>query len=86
MRTLQELDFHLGVADVARTGALRFRWAGSDRFEAPAPEGVPSIVHVRRLLDASDRTLRTAEAEADLRLLLATGRLNLRPVGAGADR
>jgi serine/threonine-protein kinase HipA len=73
VRTLQELDFLLGVADVARTGALRFRWEGSERFEAPAPGGVPSIVHVRRLLDASDRTLRMAESEADLRLLLAPG-------------
>ena len=72
-RTLQELDFLLGVADVARLGALRFRWKGRERFEAPAPEGVPSIMHVRRLLGASDRTLRMAESEEDLRLLLAPG-------------
>ncbi|MFU8889596.1 MAG: type II toxin-antitoxin system HipA family toxin [Trueperaceae bacterium] len=73
VRTLQELDFLLGVADVARVGALRFRWEGGERFEAPAPDGVPSVVHVRRLLDASDRTLRMAESEEDLRLLLAPG-------------
>ncbi len=73
VRTLQELDFLLGVADVARVGALRLRWAGGERFEAPAPDGVPSVLHVRRLLDASDRTLRMAESEEDLRLLLAPG-------------
>ena len=73
VRTLQELDFLLGVADVARSGALRFRWEGGERFEAPAPDGVPSIVHVRRLLEASDRTLRMAESDEDLRLLLAPG-------------
>ena len=46
VRTLQELDFLLGVADVARRGALRFRWEGAERFEAPVLDGVPSIVHV----------------------------------------
>lgn len=73
VRTLQELDFLLGVADVARSGALRFRREGGEHFEAPAPDGVPSIVHVRRLLEASDRTLRMAESDEDLRLLLAPG-------------
>jgi serine/threonine-protein kinase HipA len=73
VRTLQELDFLLGVADVARVGAVRLRWEGGERFEAPAPDGVPSVLHVRRLLDASDRTLRMAESEEDLRLLLAPG-------------
>ena len=73
VRTLWELDFLMGVADVARTGALRFRYEGGDRFEAPAPDGVPSIVHVRRLLGASDRTLRMTESAEDLRLLLAPG-------------
>jgi serine/threonine-protein kinase HipA len=61
------------VADVARVGAVRLRWEGGERFEAPAPDGVPSVLHVRRLLDASDRTLRMAESEEDLRLLLAPG-------------
>jgi serine/threonine-protein kinase HipA len=73
IRTLQELDFLLGVADVARLGALRFAWEGSVRFEAPAPDGVPSIVHVRRLLDASDRLTKMTESDEDLRLLLAPG-------------
>jgi hypothetical protein len=61
------------AAGAARVGALWFRWEGGERIEAPAPDGVPSVVHVLRLLDASDRSLRIEESEEGLRLLLAPG-------------
>src|SRR5579859_7410914 len=35
VRTLTESDYLLGVADETRLGALRFRWAGDDMFQAP---------------------------------------------------
>ncbi|MEX2543201.1 MAG: type II toxin-antitoxin system HipA family toxin [Trueperaceae bacterium] len=73
VRSLHELDFLLGVADVARIGALRFRRPKEEVFLAPNADGVPSVVHLQRLLEATDRTLRDEESEADLRLILAPG-------------
>src|ERR1044072_8924539 len=42
IRTLAESDYLLGVADETRLGALRFRWAGEDMFQAPIRAGVPA--------------------------------------------
>lgn len=56
-RTLGELDFLLGVSDVTRQGALRFRRTGSDVFENPDAE-VPKRVRLPELLHASDRVAR----------------------------
>jgi serine/threonine-protein kinase HipA len=41
VRTLAESDYLLGVADETRLGALRFRWAGDDAFQAPIRAGLP---------------------------------------------
>lgn len=73
IRTLHELDFLLGVADVARMGALRFRRAEGSEFLAPTPDGVPSIVHIQELFDATQRVLLDDETAEDLRLILAPG-------------
>lgn len=73
VRALQELDFLLGVSDQARIGALRYRHKGEGAFLAPSEDGVPSIVHLRRLLEATERTLLDEETEEDLRLILAPG-------------
>lgn len=72
-RSLYELDFLLGVADVARVGALRFRHPDGSSFLAEALDGVPAVVHLRRLLEATERTLRDEESDEDLRLILAPG-------------
>lgn len=72
-RTLRELDFLLGVADIARVGALRFCLPQGTTFLAEAPDGVPSVVHLGRLLQATERAIRDEETEDDLRLLLAPG-------------
>lgn len=73
IRTLHELDFLLGVADVARMGALRFRRTGSSAFLAPKPDGVPSILHIQELFEATQRVLSDDETAEDLRLILAPG-------------
>lgn len=73
VRTLRELDFLLGVSDESRVGALRFKRRDSASFLVPSESGVSSIVHVRRLMEATDRTLQDQETEEDLRLILAPG-------------
>src|ERR1035437_2540078 len=35
-RTLMESDYLLGVSDISRLGALRFRHAGEQEFQSPA--------------------------------------------------
>lgn len=44
VRTLAEGDYLLGVADETRLGALRFRPAGENVFQAPIRAGVPALV------------------------------------------
>ena len=44
VRTLAESDYLLGVADKTRLGALRFRWAGEETFQAPIRAGVPALI------------------------------------------
>ena len=87
-RTLYEIDYLIGVADVARVGALRFRHRGGPSFLAVAPGGVPSVVHLQRLLEATERTLRDEESDEDLRLILAPGSSlgGARPKASVVDR
>lgn len=70
---LQETDFLLGVADETRLGALRFRRAGDTAFQAPLTEGVPGLVALGQLLDASERIAIGEESDADLRTIFAPG-------------
>ncbi len=72
-RTLQETDYLLGVSDVARIGAFRFRFEGEEEFQAPQPHGVPTTTALGDLLLASQRVLRGEEADADLLLIFAPG-------------
>lgn len=44
VRTLLPSDYLLGVADATRLGAMRFRWAGYDTFQAPMRAGAPALV------------------------------------------
>lgn len=73
VRTLQDADYLLGVEDVSRLGALRFRYAGEEVFQAANREGVPGIVALGRLLDVTERILRNEETEEELRLIFAPG-------------
>lgn len=70
VRTLSELDYVLGVSDVARHGALRFVQEGT--FVAVSDD-VPPLVKLADLLGAADRIERDEADAADLALLLAPG-------------
>jgi serine/threonine-protein kinase HipA len=72
-RALQEADYLLGVSDVARLGALRFRRAGEPEFQAPSAAGVPGMVHLGALLRATERVLRDEDSDEDLQLIFAPG-------------
>lgn len=72
-RTLQELDYLLGVSDVSRLGALRFRILGEEAFRSPTPVGVPGLVELNRLLGVTERILREEETDEDLQLIFAPG-------------
>ena len=73
VRALMESDYLLGVADEIRPGALRFRRAGDNAFQAPVREGVPALVRLGRLLQITERILRDEETDEDLRLIFAPG-------------
>ena len=89
VRTLTEADYLLGVADVARPGALRFRRVGQDAFQSPLREGgVPPFIELPRLLSVTERVLRDEETDDDLLLLFAPGSSlgGARPKASVADR
>lgn len=71
--TLQELDYLLGVSDVSRLGALRFRNAGEETFQSPNLGGVPKLVDLGRLLGVTERILRDEETDEDLQMIFAPG-------------
>ena len=72
-RTLGEADYLLGVSDETRLGALRFRWAGEDIFQAPPRDGVPALIVLGRLLEITERILRDEETDEDLQMIFAPG-------------
>jgi serine/threonine-protein kinase HipA len=73
IRTLQELDYLLGVSDVSRLGALRFRNLGEEVFQSPTAGGVPGLVELGRLLQVTERILRDEETDEDLQMIFAPG-------------
>lgn len=73
VRTLGELHYLLGVADVTRLGALRFRWRGEEIFQSPVHNGVPALIDLGRLLQITERIERDEETEDDLQLIFAPG-------------
>jgi serine/threonine-protein kinase HipA len=73
VRTLLEIDYLLGVTDVSRLGALRFRKAGEDVFQSPTSAGVPGLIELGRLLQVTERILRDEETDEDLQLIFAPG-------------
>jgi serine/threonine-protein kinase HipA len=72
-RALQELDYLLGVSDVSRLGALRFRIVGAEVYQSPTSTGVPGLVELGRLLGVTERIFRDEETDADLQMIFAPG-------------
>jgi serine/threonine-protein kinase HipA len=73
-RHLREIDYVLGVSDIARQGALRFSHADRAVFLAEASEAaVPPEADLPKLLAASQGFLDDPDNEEDLRILLAPG-------------
>jgi serine/threonine-protein kinase HipA len=73
-RTVREIDYLLLVDDEARQGALRF----AEREEGPfladqAPNKIPPLIELPRLLSAAEHVLGDSDTDEDLRLLLAPG-------------
>jgi serine/threonine-protein kinase HipA len=73
VRTLMEADYLLGVTDVSRLGALRFRMVGQEEFQSPSAAGVPGLIELGRLLQVTERILRDEETDEDLQLIFAPG-------------
>ncbi len=73
-RHLREIDYVLGVSDVARQGALRFSRIDREVFLAESSEAaVPPVVDLPKLLAAAQGFLDDPDNEEDLRILLAPG-------------
>ena len=73
VRTLFEADYLLGVVDDTRLGALRFKFAGEEPFQAPTSTGVPSVIELGKLLGITERVLRDEETDEDLLMIFAPG-------------
>lgn len=73
-RTLAEIDYLLGVGDVARMGALRFAEELGGPFLA-VEEGrqIPPLVQLGALLNAAQNIDEDGGSDEDLRILLAPG-------------
>ncbi len=69
--TMTEESFLLDVHDETRLGALRFRERGA--FQAPAEDGVPTLVSIDRLVAAAQSTTRGTDDAEGMALLLAAG-------------
>lgn len=75
-RSLDDLDFLLGVSDDTRQGALRFRVPGHDEFLGK-PSSVPRLVSLPQLLRASDELASDEDPSAAVKQLLDTGSTGL---------
>ncbi len=73
-RSLGEVDFLLGVGDIARPGALRFKETADGPFLASGDvANVPPLIRLSELLNAAMRVAANGEDDGDLRLILAPG-------------
>ena len=72
MRSLDEVDYLLGVYDGARQGALRFSRPGEGVRLSPEG-GIPPVVELKRLLRASDGVARGSDDAESVRELLDAG-------------
>jgi serine/threonine-protein kinase HipA len=73
-RNLSESDYLLMVNDLTRQGALRFSEKADGPFLASDPDvSIPPLVHLQKLLNASDRIQAFQERDEDIRELVAPG-------------
>lgn len=73
-KTLNEIDYLLGVTDLTRQGALRFKLSENDEFLTTKKiNPVPPLVDIKKLLAAADNISKENESFEDIRLLLAPG-------------
>lgn len=72
-RTLHETHYLLGVSDISRPGALRFKEPNDAEFQAPADDGVPKLIQLGRLLASAERIERGEETDEDIALIFAPG-------------
>ncbi|MDE0531125.1 MAG: hypothetical protein OXI01_06705 [Albidovulum sp.] len=81
-------DYHLGVADETRLGALRFRGAGNSTLQEPIGAGAPAFFEAGRPIRATERNLRDEETDENLQLILAHGSClgGARPKASVIDR
>jgi serine/threonine-protein kinase HipA len=71
-RTLLEIDYLLGVGDIARQGALRFSETEGGPFLAAGAQ-IPPLIELPALLGAALHVSEDGGSDNDLRLLLAPG-------------
>jgi serine/threonine-protein kinase HipA len=71
-RSIGERDYLLGVRDDMRQGALRYR-VGEGKFLADETTGVPPLIELRALLNASEALASDTATSRQLRLLLRGG-------------
>ena len=72
-RTLHETDYLLGVSDISRLGALRFKRPGDTEYQAPVDDGVPGFVSLPKLLGSVERIERGEETDEDFAMIIAPG-------------
>ena len=73
-RTLTEIDYLLGVSDVARQGALRFSREQGGPFLAPGDvTQIPPLIRLPKLLNSALHVTADKETDEDLKLLVAPG-------------
>ncbi len=72
LRTLDEVDYLLGVEDSTRQGALRLT-ADSSETRLAASSNVPPIVELKRLVNASNQISRGIEGKEQIKALLDAG-------------
>ena len=72
-RSFGEIDYLLGVRDDLRQGALRFHDSETGTYLAHEEAGVPPLVDLPKLLNASDRLERDEASEDELSTLLRGG-------------
>jgi serine/threonine-protein kinase HipA len=75
-RSLDDVDFLLGVSDDTRQGALRFRLPGQGTYLG-RPSTVPKLISLPALLRASDELASDADPSNAIKQLLDTGTTGL---------
>lgn len=74
LRHLREVDYLLGVNDIARQGALRFSLTeGGDFLESNPSESIPPMTELPKLLNSADSFIKDGGNDDTIRVLLVPG-------------